>query len=476
MPNLITSSPLKLKVLVAATAESSTSMEIKVNNNIVDNLTLASVEDGILATESVFNNNVESATDNISVDLYYNNNGNPSASAYLDYIAIEAERELIYLGNQFQFKHNDIALQSGVGQFMISNASTLEEIWDISNPYNPKFYLNSEGNNEFMFKFNMGNDKKYQVISTQDTYTPTLVSNRTVSNQNLKGTIFLNEQGQFEDIDYLIITPAILETQSDRLANINREVNDLNVKVVTLESIYAEFSSGMQDVSGIRNFVKYVYENSSNENDKLKYLCLFGDASFDYKNRTPQNTNISPSWMSVDSFSLTSSFISDDFFGMMDSNEGTMISADKLDIAVGRILADSPNQANQMIDKIESYYNEEAYGNWRNNFLLISDDVDKLSDRLLQETTDLIAENVKDSKPFINVEKIHTDTYSQQTSSGGSRYPQVNEAIFDALEVGAVVVNYFGHGGEDGLALERIFDKINAQELNNPNKLSCFVT
>ena len=101
MPNLITSSPLKLKVLVAATAESSTSMEIKVNNNIVDNLTLASVEDGILATESVFNNNVESATDNISVDLYYNNNGNPSASAYLDYIAIEAERELIYLGKQF---------------------------------------------------------------------------------------------------------------------------------------------------------------------------------------------------------------------------------------------------------------------------------------------------------------------------------------------------------------------------------------
>ena len=42
--------------------------------------------------------------------------------------------------------------------------------------------------------------------------------------------------------------------------------------------------------------------------------------------------------------------------------------------------------------------------------------------------------------------------------------------------MGAVVVNYFGHGGEDGLAVERIFDKINAQELNNPNKLNCFVT
>ena len=38
------------------------------------------------------------------------------------------------------------------------------------------------------------------------------------------------------------------------------------------------------------------------------------------------------------------------------------------------------------------------------------------------------------------------------------------------------MVNYFGHGGEDGLAGERIFDKINAQELNNPTKLNCFVT
>jgi len=37
-------------------------------------------------------------------------------------------------------------------------------------------------------------------------------------------------------------------------------------------------------------------------------------------------------------------------------------------------------------------------------------------------------------------------------------------------------VNYFGHGGEDGLAAERIFDKINAQEVNNPTKLNCFVT
>jgi hypothetical protein len=120
-----------------------------------------------------------------------------------------------------------------------------------------------------------------------------------------------------------------------------------------------------------------------------------------------------------------------------------------------------------MVDKVESYYKKETYGSWRNNFLMISDDVDEFSDRLIQETTDIIAEDVKLEKPFLNVFKIHSDSYVQETTSGGARYTSVNKAIFDALEVGAIVVNYFGHGGEDGLAVERIFDKLNAQELNN---------
>ena len=133
---------------------------------------------------------------------------------------------------------------------------------------------------------------------------------------------------------------------------------------------------------------------------------MFGDASFDYKNRISNNTNIAPSWFSINSFSLTNSFVSDDFFGMMDNNEGAMSNADKLDIAVGRILTDTPQGAEEMVRKIELYYKEDAYGSWRNNFLLISDDVDKLSDKSIQETTDFIAEDVKQSKPFINVKKF----------------------------------------------------------------------
>ena len=43
------------------------------------------------------------------------------------------------------------------------------------------------------------------------------------------------------------------------------------------------------------------------------------------------------------------------------------------------------------------------------------------------------------------------------------------------MKQGALVVNYFGHGGEDGLARERIFDKIDAEEITN-DKFNCFVS
>ena len=474
-PNLVTTSPLKLRVYVAATAESNTSMQLKVNGSEVDTFSFSSMDSQLLAAEDFFDGSFNSNSGTISVELSYNNNSNPSASAYLDYISIEAERSLTSLGTQFEFKHNDTSTLDGVGAFTISNASSIPQVWDVTNPYEVQFFTNHNAEEQFSFKTNLGSLRNYQALGS-DFYVPRKTNNTNVDNQDIKGTVFLDNQGQFEDIDYLIIAPSYLVSQAERLANINRTQNNLNVKVYSLESIYQEFSSGMQDIAGIRNFVKYVYDNASEPNKKLKYLCLFGDASFDYKNRVPNNTNVVPSWYSINSISLTGSFLSDDFYGMMDLNEGTMSNSDKLDIAVGRILANSIQQAKEMVDKVASFYKTESYGNWRNNFLMISDDVDEFGDRLIQETTDIIAEDVKEEKPFLNVFKIHSDSYVQETTSGGDRYTLVNKAIFDALEVGAVVVNYFGHGGEDGLAVERIFDKINAQELNNPNKLNCFVT
>lgn len=474
--NIVTTQPINLKVYAAAVGEVTTSMQLKVNGVNVDNFTFPAIDEPILATQDVYIGNFNVNSSEISVNLNYNNNGNPSSVGYLDYISIEATRNLIHTGNQFIFKKNNVVTESGIGEYTISNASDITQVWDITDKYNVTRKLNTDENSSFNFKAQLGELRYYLAVDPSDYFEPKRDSNSRVANQNIKGTVFNNSTGNFQDIDYIIVTRNDMVSQAERLAQINRDQYGLNVKVYRLQDIYTEFSSGNQDVSAIRNFIKYVYDNASTPENRIKYLCLFGDASFDYKDRISNNTNVVPSWHALESFSLSSSFVSDDFFGMMDENEGSMQTSDKLDIAVGRILADTPQRAKELVDKIQSYYVEEAYGSWRNNIITISDDVDQSWETVLQSTTDDIGQAITQNKPFINVTKIHSDSFTQESTAGGERYPAVNKAIFDAIEVGALVVNYFGHGGEDGIAGERIFDKINAQELKNPCKLNCFVT
>jgi hypothetical protein len=106
----------------------------------------------------------------------------------------------------------------------------------------------------------------------------------------------------------------------------------------------------------------------------------------------------------------------------------------------------------------------------------VSDDADTVSDANLQVRLDSLGNEIAIHKPFVNVIKIHSDSFQQETSSGGNRYPKVNEAIENAIDVGTLVLNYFGHGGEDGLASERIITKESVQRLRNRNRYPLVVT
>jgi hypothetical protein len=478
-PNIDTNFPVRLKAYVAATSESSTYMTMFANGNqVIQFQPFAIVDEPVLGGEQSFEGDINVNSSSISISLDYNNGGNPSSLAYVDYISLEARENLIHDNQQFKIRNNDVSTMSGIGQYNISNATSVSEVWDVTDKYNITAKSNGNSDSVFSFKANLGQEKEYLVVDPSDYYVPIKVSNSYVTNQNIKGTIFNNDQGQFEDVDYLIITRSDMVSQAERLAQINRTQNNLNVKVLTLDEIYLEFSSGNPDISAIRNLIKYVYDNASSDANRLKYVCLFGDSSYDYKDRISGNTNVVPSWQSYASFSLSGSFVADDFFGMMDNSEGQMENSDKLDIAMGRILADTPQRARELVDKIENYYSEASFGSWRNNILLIADDVDNghAWEAILQETSNSIANEITQNKPFINAKKIFADSYVQQVTAGGARYPEVNKDIIDALEVGVLVGNYFGHGGEDGLAHERIFDKINAQEIQNNCRLNCFVT
>ena len=475
-PNIVPGELMNVKVKVASASEITTSMAVSINGTSLNPLIFSPINDPQLLDSKEFTGDIPSGNENIVFNLIYNNGGNPSSIGYLDYISVDA---LVFLeGNnkQMSFKWNRAGLESGIGEYQISNASQFSQIWDITNPRLVTSKTNT-ANASFSFKANLGEPRAYVAVNPTNYYDPIKINQSYVPNQNLKGTVFEDESGNFKDIDYLIVTPPSLFQAASRLADHRFRVDGIHIKVVATNQIYEEFSSGKQDIAAIRNFIKYIYDNASTEAKRIKYLCLFGDTSYDYKDRISNNNNMVPTYHRLFSNSTFSSFMSDDFFGNMDPEEGLMLSNEKLDIAVGRILADDLVLANTMVDKIIAYDSKEAFGNWRNDFVLVSDDVDEDWEfNSLQKNLDALGDEISARKPTINVKKLHSDSFQQIASAGGDRYPDVNNEFQNAIETGALIIDYLGHGGEDGLASEFIFTKETAQNLRNNNKFPCMIT
>jgi hypothetical protein len=113
----------------------------------------------------------------------------------------------------------------------------------------------------------------------------------------------------------------------------------MSVLVVKLQDIYNEFSSGASDITAIRDFIKMLYDKATTGHEP-RYLLLFGDASYDYKDRIANNSNYVPTWESTESLNPIGSSISDDYFGLLDDD--TMV-----DIGIGRFVLNSNEQANE---------------------------------------------------------------------------------------------------------------------------------
>lgn len=488
IPNIDLTVPVEVKINTASKSYGNSSFNFKANGQDIGSVTFPQIvpNGGIEGFESALNATFTASSPSLSFLITYANGGVPNSNGYLDFIRLKAKRNLTGYGKQFQFSNDAAETNIGVGQYSITNATGISQVWDVTDLYNVTSYTNTSGAS-FSFKVNLGTAKKYVALDIADVYLPMKESNARVENQNIKGTIFKDANGVFQDIDYLIITPQFLLNQAETLANFHRNKSGMSVRVVTLEKIYHEFASGKQDIAAIRNYIKYVYWNASAPDKRVKYVNLFGDASYDYKDRIVNNTNIVPVFHgfnpaanetnNASNFSLYSSFMSDDFFGLMDDAEGTMTNSfDGIDIAVGRMLVSTTTQASEMVQKVIDYHDEKSYGRWRNNFVIYSDDADNSTDATLQVGLNELADELTTQKPFVNVKKIHTDAYVQEVAAGGERYPEAKKDFLDALQLGALVFNYFGHGNEEFLARERLFEKLEAQNLTNKYRYPLFVT
>ena len=116
--------------------------------------------------------------------------------------------------------------------------------------------------------------------------------------------------------------------------------------------MYNEFSGGKQDITAIRDLVKYLKDKNSG----IRNLLLFGRGSYDYKNYLPNNKNFVPTYESRNSLSPLETYSSDDYFGFLENNEGTWNENPPvnhtLDIGVGRFPIKKAEEGDILIGKI----------------------------------------------------------------------------------------------------------------------------
>ena len=467
--NVVQNEPLKITVRAVGVSGLTSTMKVNVNSQELFSLNFSAISSGSdnLASDRIGSENFSNTSSTVSVLLDYDNGGNPSARAYLDFIEISGKKQLISDGFQFSFRNFSAANTSGIVEYQIQNSQNIYQIWEVSDHINVTSIANESSSGNFSFKAMGGDLKEYVVVSENDYYTPESVANASIENQNLHA---------LKDINYLLITTSEFLEQAQRIANFHIENSELTAKVVLLDEIYNEFSSGSKDITGIRDFIRHIYSTNSSESTKLKFVCFFGDASYDYKDRIAENNNIVPVYLADESFNLAYSYVTDDFFAMLEENEGSMSPSHSLDLATGRIPVSTQKQASEVVDKILRDYNLDSYGDWRNTITLVADDIDEDSDREIQSGVEIIADDIKDNKPVFNVNKIYADSYVQQNSSGGEQYPRVKAAITSAIESGTLVFDYFGHGGENGFAQERFLDVPQIKGFQNENTLPLFIS
>jgi hypothetical protein len=283
-----------------------------------------------------------------------------------------------------------------------------------------------------------------------------------VSNQDIHGA---------ESAGYIIVSHPDFIDQARVLATYRHDHDGLDTLVLTPQQVYNEFSSGTPDVAAIRNMVRMFYEKAMDETEMPRYLLLFGDGSYDNKSDDSRNTNYILTYQSPNSLSPVSSFVTDDFFGLLDEIEGG--SGGMLDIGVGRFPVKSRAEAQEVVEKTISYSGPESMGDWRNTICFIGDDED-YNTHMTQ--ADDLARTVESERPGFIINKIYLDAYQQVTTSSGARYPDVNAAINQRINKGALIINYTGHGGENGLAHERILEINDIVTWDNTNKYPLFIT
>ncbi len=302
-------------------------------------------------------------------------------------------------------------------------------------------FIEHEGGASYTADMRLPGGMSYQFITTDDRAVETVPVTR-VNHLDLRDDSY--------QADVIIVAHRDFMESADSLARYRRAHNGVSVKVVDTEDIYKQFSYGRKSPHAIKQFLAYAYSNWSPP--KLRYLVLFGDASWDAR-------NVSEGSITHDFVPVYGRPVSDYWYTLIDGDDWLP------EFAVGRLSVDNTAQAKAVVDKIVEY---EALQKrpWMKKFLLLAGGQGAQERRFFRNNTLLQMDNYLTVPPLCPmIDTVFKDNDDQASVSQASQ-------IRNRINAGALWVSYVGHASP--VTFDMDFGK--ASDLSNGNRYPVLAT
>ncbi|MDR0733773.1 MAG: type IX secretion system sortase PorU [Dysgonamonadaceae bacterium] len=392
-----------------------------------------------------------------------------SGQAHLNFIALFMKRRLQFYDAPFTFFRNTESLSQDV-RYTISNAAASCMVWDITGNYDVQMMQTALEGNQMSFAVQAQTImREYAMVDLRHTFPSPEIIGKKIPNQNLHA---------LPQPDMVIISPTVYLKQAEVLAEKHRTKSGLKVEVVEEKLIFNEFSSGTSDATAYRRFMKMFYDRATNEEEKPKYLLLFGDGIFDNRHLTATVSKMDPKYYLLtyqvkESLDEMTSYGSDDYFGLLEDNSGASFSSGKLCLGIGRFPVSSVSQAEDAVNKAVSYMDNAQGGNWKSKLVFTADDTDTFSEGGLfsihANQSNRLADYMDATYPEYILYKYFMDAYQPVSVNGKKTYPAAKKSFLNSLQEGCFLVNYTGHGSTSAWSAEDMLNVSDVRQMNFEN-------
>jgi len=402
------------------------------------------------------------ASDNRSILKLQYQNALISSIGYFDYYEISYPRSFFAINNKINIiADNEL---NGNTEYSINGFNGEIYGFDVSDIRNPKLLTNKAvtgGMFSFVTELNSDYFKRFFIAANP-------------SKPKLEAIEIVNLRDNDEEIDIVVITHKDLLGSANKFKEYRELQSGKNVAVFSTEHIYNEFSSGVPDPTAIRDFLINIYHRRTN---KPKYLVLWGDGHYDYRNISTKKVNYIPAYQTyrhdIDAYSeIHEAYATDDYFALIDGDDLLV------DINFGRVTIDNPDDGYWVVDKIKHYETASSDDIWRSNMIFVADDGPADGEsyeggRHSGQTENLQANYISKSNPDLQYDKIYLAEYQPINASTGRRKPAVTEAMLTKINTtGGLILNWIGHGNPRVWAHEQILDRdITIPQMRNLDKL-----